>query len=114
VLVTLDQLNCKVIGAGQLIHRDIKPDNVALDILQQVRLVDFGTSKLLAEHKEMQSVTDDGSHGTLLFSSPEAMMCKPLAHRTSDLFSLGLLLRFLLECRQKPTWNIDERSPSDK
>ena len=73
-----------------IIHRDIKSDNVLVDINGQVRLVDFGISTLVGGEDE----AGIGSF-SLTAASPEQLNGEPLSIHT-DIFSLGLLLYQLL------------------
>jgi len=108
VLVTLNELNNISIGDRSLIHRDVKHDNIAFDILGQVRIVDFGTSKFLPEGCDKKTLTVQFADaiGTILFRSPEH---DSISHRTSDLFSLGLLLRYVAEALAEPSWSVENR-----
>jgi serine/threonine protein kinase len=86
----LDALNAS--DAQVLIHRDIKPGNVLLDGLLQVRIIDFGSARLMDPTKDHTKTKSEIA--SLKYMSPEV-----LDHRvspTSDLFPAGLLLRFLL------------------
>ena len=94
VVETLNDLNNNVVDGNVIAHRDIKPQNVLVDRMQQVRLVDFGVSKQIAQHLDQKTLTVGGS--TLFYCSPEAIARKPFAHRTSDLYSLGLVLHYLV------------------
>jgi len=80
-----------------IVHRDIKPENVLLDKTGQVKVADFGLSKLL--NRTPVNVTLTASHqimGTLHYMAPEQMQ-RPLEvdHR-ADIYSLGVVLYELL------------------
>lgn len=76
-----------------IIHRDIKPSNIMVKEDFQVKIVDFGLSRLLSE---TSSITDDGStFGTPHFMSPEQAKGEPVDFR-SDIYSLGITLYFML------------------
>ncbi len=73
-----------------IVHGDVSPDNIRLDIYGQYRLLDFGSS----QSPGPQNRPFPG--GTPLYSSPEQTDGKPLDVR-SDLYSLGAML---CECLQ--------------
>ena len=75
------------------IHRDIKPDNILIDRMKQPRIIDFGISTQMLANRFQATVTM--SHGTPCYIPPEVMFGK--VTRTSDLYSLGRVLEFLLE-----------------
>lgn len=78
----------------QLIHRDIKPDNIWLEAAtNRVKLLDFG---LVRSASNDLSITGSGTVlGTPRYMSPEQAMGEAIDHRT-DLFSLGSVLYHLL------------------
>ena len=49
ILTGLDILHNKQGNEGTILHRDLKPDNVLIDVEWSVRLADFGVSKTVGE-----------------------------------------------------------------
>ncbi|THH19022.1 hypothetical protein EUX98_g8855 [Antrodiella citrinella] len=78
----------------QILHRDLKPDNVFLDELNTVKLGDFGLSKALA-----QTTFANTYVGTPYYMSPELMQEKAYDTK-SDIWSLGCVIYEL--CALKP------------
>ena len=74
-----------------VIHKDIRPDNIIVDIeTGQVRLTDLGIASLLPrEYQEADQVSS--IEGSLPYMSPEqtGRMNRAIDHRT-DLYSLGI------------------------
>lgn len=83
-----------------LVHRDIKPANILFDSNGRVRLIDFGISAVLKKIQDQLTQSSGGSAGTLLYASPEALGDQKKAHRTSDIYSLGQVLRFMLSGKE--------------
>ena len=70
-----------------IVHRDIKPDNILLDLDSTIKLCDFGVSK---EVKEGQLLTD--SCGTPAFVAPEILKDSPYNPYMTDIWSSGVVL----------------------
>lgn len=81
-----------VAHAGNMVHRDIKPQNVLIDEQGRAKLTDFGISRQLEE----DGVTDTGRVlGTTDYVAPEQAMGHEVDPRT-DVYSLGVVLYEML------------------
>lgn len=82
----------------KLLHRDVKPKNVFLSGAGDVRLGDFGLSKVLSKSDGVAEV----QVGTPLYMSPELAAGKPY-DRGADVWAFGCTL---YECMSfKPPWS---------
>jgi serine/threonine protein kinase len=72
----------------EMVHRDVKPQNVLIDATGQAKLTDFGISRQLNE----KGVTAEGKVvGTTDYVAPEQAMGQDVDTR-SDIYSLGVVL----------------------
>jgi serine/threonine protein kinase len=81
----------------RLIHRDVSPSNVMISYRGEVKLLDFGVAKALAEHTN--STQMGVLKGKLWYMAPERVDQQPFDHR-SDLFSAGAILHETLVGRR--------------
>ena len=78
-----------------IVHRDIKPDNILVSPSGKYMLTDFGIAKTLVEETTMTAV------GTGWYMAPEVARYTK-ANKTVDLYSLGLVMYELLNNNRLP------------
>lgn len=77
-----------------IVHRDVKPANIILDEIGEIKLVDFGLSRI--ENATMVLTIGAFSMGTPLYSAPEQNEdARDVDHR-SDIYALGVSMMHLL------------------
>src|SRR5262249_54747063 len=84
-LSIMRQIAAALQRAGELgvIHRDIKPENILLTRRGEVKVADFGLSRVLSEAGPALNLTQTGmTMGTPLYMSPEQVEGKPVDPRT--------------------------------
>ncbi|MEO2018596.1 MAG: serine/threonine protein kinase [Fuerstiella sp.] len=74
-------------GAGVL-HCDLKPDNILLDVQFQVRLCDFGQSRM--SHEQSPAL------GTLYYMAPEQADLEAIPDARWDVYAVGAVLYHML------------------
>ena len=75
--------------AQNIVHRDIKPDNIMITANNTVRLIDFGLSKASKGNKQLQTVA-----GTPYYMAPEVL--EGNYGDKADIWSLGVLMYTLV------------------
>jgi len=74
--------------SADIVHRDVKPENVLLSPSGEVKVTDFG----LARQAEAQTMTvADGVLGSLSYVSPERLLHQAPVDFRSDIYSTGVL-----------------------
>jgi serine/threonine protein kinase/tetratricopeptide (TPR) repeat protein/DNA-binding XRE family transcriptional regulator len=80
-----------------ILHRDLKPDNVLLAADGSPRLTDFGVARLVQEPAQL--TTTGVFIGSPAYLSPEALRCEAVDSR-ADIWSFGVLLYEMLAGRR--------------
>ncbi len=79
-----------------VIHRDIKPENLILDRQQNLKIADFGLSKILGEKQFSRLTATNTVMGTYEYMAPEQRSGAGGVDHRADLYSLGVILYEML------------------
>lgn len=100
-----------------ILHLDIKPSNLFRTTDGYIKIIDFGIASVIGENAEIvqgaETVTvinelgDSTFKGTIAYSSPEQQVGAHLGY-TSDIFSFGKTLLFLLTGTTDPSVEISD------
>ncbi|XP_070774896.1 PAS domain-containing serine/threonine-protein kinase [Enoplosus armatus] len=74
-----------------ILHRDIKDENIIIDKCFHIRLIDFGSAAMMAPRKLFYNFC-----GTLEYCSPEVLQGNPYEGPELEMWSCGVLLYTLL------------------
>ncbi|MCK9608545.1 MAG: bifunctional protein-serine/threonine kinase/phosphatase [Methylomonas sp.] len=96
----------------EMLHQDLRPDNIMIDSTGTVKIIDFGSTRV-AGLVEMNTAGQDSILGTAQYTAPEYFIGEPPTAR-SDMFSLGVITYQMLigklpygaevaKCRTKAT-----------
>jgi hypothetical protein len=107
-------------GHAEVVHRDLKPNNLMLDAKGRLKVVDFGIAASISESVSRVS-KQAGTSGTPVYMSPQQMMGETPAP-TDDLYAVGATLfelltgkppfhagNILLQVQNKPAPPVNER-----
>ncbi|KAF4360230.1 hypothetical protein G4B88_003564 [Cannabis sativa] len=88
----------------QIIHCDIKPENILMDEQACAKIADFGLSKLLMPD---QTRTYTGLRGTRGYWAPEWHRNMPITVK-ADVYSYGIMLLEIVCCRRSVDMDVPE------
>ena len=105
-LKTTFKLMLELLGAldfaheAGIIHRDVKPANVMVDVAGRAKLADFGVARVSDPDSEQEKTRVGAVIGTPSYMSPEQMQGQTIDRRT-DIWAAGVVFYQLLT-GQKP------------
>ncbi|KAI8615092.1 kinase-like domain-containing protein [Chytriomyces sp. MP71] len=83
--------------ANNIVHRDLKDENIVIDSSFTAKLIDFGSAMILDEN----SGPFTRFHGTLHFAPPEVLLGAEYMPKAADVWACGVLLYTIL-CGETP------------
>lgn len=72
----------------EMVHQDLRPNNIMIDKVGTVKIIDFGATKIAGVSEITQN--NEGIMGTAQYTAPEYFLGKPGTNQ-SDIFSLGII-----------------------
>jgi serine/threonine protein kinase len=90
-----------------IIHRDIKPSNVLIDANKNVKLIDFGIAKAIA-NSDLSKTRAGQMLGTLPYMSPEQIRGVSNINIETDIYSMGVLLHEMVTGKPPYESNLTE------
>ena len=76
---------------NNIVHRDIKPNNILIDSNNNIKIIDFGVSKILKKGEIMKDYC-----GTLSYMAPEIIERKGYEGYSCDIWSAGVILYYMI------------------
>ena len=93
VLQGVRELHNTIIENEGIIHRALKPDNIMIDDELNVKIIDYGLSKII----DFSSITSTGTQiGSPLYMAPEQLRDSKHIDYRVDIYALGIILYEML------------------
>lgn len=90
-----------------VIHRDLKPSNILVTESREVKILDFGISKLLEEDESLNITRTGAQLLTLKYAAPEQIR-QTIITTSTDLYSLGVMFYELIA--SETPFNLEEQT----
>lgn len=74
----------------EMLHQDLRPENIMIDSTGTVKIIDFGATKVAGIEEISSPIKHANRLGTAQYTAPEYMLGE-LGSSRSDLFSLGII-----------------------
>lgn len=82
----------------EILHQDLKPDNIMIDSTGTAKIIDFGAARVAGIDEASRTFMPGNLPGTALYMAPEYFIGEP-GSSNSDLYSLGVLTYHMLSGR---------------
>lgn len=93
ILNGVHDLHNTLIENEGIIHRDLKPDNILIDENLNIKIIDYGLSKIV----DFSSITSTGMQiGSPLYMAPEQLKDSKHIDYRADIYALGVILYEML------------------
>ncbi len=79
----------------EMVHQDLRPENIMIDRQGTVKLIDFGSTKVAGVSEATPRAPEEDVLGTVQYSAPEYLYGDP-GSESSDIFSLGVIVYQML------------------
>ncbi|KAH0625586.1 hypothetical protein JD844_015165 [Phrynosoma platyrhinos] len=86
---------------ADIVHRDLKCENLLLDREYHIKLSDFGFSKRLTRDEEGKVIHSKTFCGSAAYAAPEVLQGIPYEPKVYDMWSLGVIL-YIMVCGSMP------------
>jgi len=97
----------------EMVHQDLKPENVMIDRDGTVKIVDFGSARILGIEEVARPVRPEGALGTVGYTAPEIVLGAPASPR-ADIYSLGVIAYEMLTGKLPYGDGLDSRRAIDR
>ncbi len=75
----------------EMLHCDLKPENIMIDEIGQIKLIDFGSARIAGVAELSSPIDSVGNQGTQGYTAPEVILDERVS-QASDQFSLGAIV----------------------
>jgi len=79
----------------EMIHQDLKPENIIIDSNGTVKIIDFGSTKIAGIEEITTPLDSDNLLGTINYTAPEYHLGEQITNR-ADIFSLAAIVYEML------------------